>query len=98
MEKYRCMMGTTAGNPATDSAETFVEYFVVEDSGASILKDDLYWAYVVWTGQRGHETVSEQEFLETLTDHVSFETKAMTVNMKWVQRFDGLLLSFVDAF
>lgn len=91
-------MRSSAGNPAIDSAETFVEYFVIEDSNGSILKDDLYWAYVVWTGQRGHETAPERQFLETLTEHVSFETKAMTSNMEWVQRFDGLALSFVDAF
>jgi hypothetical protein len=31
-------------------------------------------------------------------EQVSFKTTAMTANMEWVQRFDGLAISLVDAF
>ena len=91
-------MSTSADSSGIDAATTFVEYFVIEDEDGSILKTDLYHAYVVWTAQRGHETVSERQFFELLTEQVSFKPTAMTVNMEWVQRFDGLAISLVDAF
>ncbi|EMA53622.1 MULTISPECIES: hypothetical protein [Halococcus] len=91
-------MSTGVENPGIDAAQTFVEYFVIEDEDGSILRDDLYYAYVVWAAQRGHETVSEQQFFELLAEQVSFKTTAITANMEWVQRFDGLAISLVDAF
>ena len=91
-------MSTGAEDSGTDAAQTFVEYFVIEDEDGSILRDDLYYAYVVWTAQRGHETVSERQFFELLAEQVSFKTTAMTANMEWVQRLDGLAISLVDAF
>ena len=88
----------TTENPDVDAAETFAKYFVVEDEEGSILRDDLYHAYVTWASQRGHEVVSERPFLEAVTDHVQVETSAMTLRHEWVQRFDGIGLSLVDAF
>lgn len=91
-------MSTGVESPGIAAAQTFVEYFVIEDKDGSILKEDLYYAYVVWTAQRGHETVSERQFFELLVEEVSFKTTAMTANMEWVQRLDGLAISLVDAF
>lgn len=88
----------TTENPGVAAAETFAKYFIVEDEEGSILRDDLYHAYVTWASQRGHEVVPERPFLEAVTDHVQVETSAMTLNCEWVQRFDGIGLSFVDAF
>lgn len=91
-------MSTEAEDSGTDAAQTFVEYFVIEDEDGSILRDDLYYAYVVWTAQRGHETVSERQFFELLAEQVTYEIAAITSNMEWVQRLDGVAISLVDAF
>ena len=40
-------MSTGADSSGIGAATPFVEYFVVEDEDGSILKDDLYYAYVV---------------------------------------------------
>ena len=88
----------TVENPGVNAAEKFAKYFIVEDEEGSILRDDLYHAYVTWASQRGHEVVPERLFLEAVTDHVQVETSVMTLNHEWVQRFDGIGLSFVDAF
>lgn len=87
-----------SAEPGVEAAERFAEYFIVEDDDGSILRDELYMAYVRWTTDRGHETVSQREFFEAVVDEVDFETTAITQNLEWVQRFDGLGLSFVDAF
>ena len=84
--------------PSIKAAERFAKYFVVEDENGSILGDELYMAYVRWTTDRGHEQVSQREFFQAVTDEVSFDTTAVTQNLEWVQRFDGLGLSFVAAF
>ena len=91
-------MSTGTEDPEIAAAQTFVEYFVIEDEDGSILKGDLYYAYVVWTAQQRHETVSERQFFELLVEQVSFDTAAMTSDMEWVQRLDGLAISLVDAF
>ena len=88
----------TTENPDVAAAETFAKCFVVENEEGSILRDDLYHAYVKWATHRGHDVVPERPFLEAVTDHAQVETSAMTLHHEWVQRFDGIGLSFVDAF
>ena len=88
----------TTENHGVAAAEKFAKYFVVEDEEGSILRDDLYHAYVTWASQRGHEVIPEQPFLEAVTDQVQVETSVMTLHHEWVQRFNGIGLSFVDAF
>ena len=85
-------------NPGVAAAETFAKHFIVQDEEGSILRDDLYHTYVKWATQRGHEFISERPFLEAVTDHVQVETSAMTLHHEWVQQFDGIGLSLVDAF
>lgn len=87
-----------SANPGVEAAETFAEHFVVEDAEGSILRDELYMAYVRWTADRGHDPVSQREFFEAVTGEVSYDVTAITQNLDWVQRLDGLGLSFVDAF
>ena len=84
--------------PGVEAAERFAEHFLVEDDDGSILRDDLYEAYTRWTAEHGHETLPERDFLEVVTSQVSFDTTAVTQDLEWVQRFDGLGLSLVDAF
>jgi len=87
-----------AVEPGVEAAERFAKYFVVEDEDGSILRDELYMAYVRWTADRGHDPVSQRQFLKAVVDEVSFDKTAVTQNLEWVKRFDGLGLSFVDAF
>lgn len=83
---------------AAKAAETFAEYFVVEDDGGSILREDLFFAYHQWAVEHDHETVPERQFLEIVTEQVDYNTTAITKNLEWVQKFEGLGLSLVDAF
>jgi hypothetical protein len=87
-----------SANPGIKAAETFAEHFVVEDAEGSILRDELYMAYVRWTADRGHDPVSQRKFFEAVTGKVSYDVTAITQNLEWVQRLDGLGLSFVNAF
>lgn len=87
-----------SAEPGVEAAERFAEYFVVEDSDGSILRDELYTAYVRWATDRGHDTVSQRKFFTAVNNEVSYDVTAITQNLEWVQRLDGLGLSFVDAF
>jgi hypothetical protein len=87
-----------SANPGVEAAETFAEHFVVKDDDGSILRDELYMAYVRWTAERGHDPIPQRKFFEAVTDEVSYDVTAITQNLDWVQRLDGLGLSFVDAF
>ena len=88
----------SSADSAAKAAETFAEYFVVENDGGSILREDLYLAYSRWAIEHDHETVPERQFLKIVTEQVDYETTAITKDLEWVQQFNGLGLSFVDAF
>ena len=80
------------------SADIFAKYFIVEDDEGSILRDDLYDIYLKWTAESGHKPAGKREFFGTVNNYVSPKLTAMTFELEWVQRFDGIALSTVEAF
>lgn len=88
----------TPAHAKTDSAETFADLFIVEDEDGSILRSDLYDAYLKWTAEAHHKAADKREFFEIVNKYVSPKLTAMTVGEEWVQRFDGIALDFVEAF
>lgn len=85
-------------DPGTEAAKKFVKYFVVEDDDGSIFREDLYMAYVRWTADSGHDHVPKQKFFQALADKIDYDVTAVTHDQEWIQRIDGIGLSFVDAF
>ncbi|WP_241431189.1 hypothetical protein [Halococcus thailandensis] len=96
--KHWTQSDESSADSAAKAAETFAEFFVVENNDGSILRGDLYLAYSRWAVEHDHETVPERQFLEIVTEQVDYRTTATTKDLEWVQQFDGLGLSLVDAF
>lgn len=88
----------TPAEAKAKSADRFAKYFIVEDDDGSILRDDLYEIYLKWTAERGHKAAGKREFFEAVNRYVTPKPTAMTFEQEWVQRFDGIALSTLQAF